>query len=368
MPVTVAKPVARTVQETAEFTGRFQASGAVQVTSRVTGTIISAPFKEGSMIKAGDVLFAIDARPFQAAADQARAQVQVSQTRLDLARTNLSRSQELRTSGNVTDVTLQTNQQAFLEAQATIQASRAALTSAELDLEYAQIKAPIAGRVGRKLVTEGNLVVANSTSALTSIVSFDPVYFYFDVDEASYLEYQRANTGAPAETRTALVALSDEPSFKRKATLDYIDPQIDAQTGSISVRATLSNADGFLTPGLFGRIRVPISPPYQGMVLPAEAVGTSAQGTYVMVAGADGTVAAKPVQAGSTFGGFRVVRQGLGPEDQVIVNGLMRARPGAKVVPQMSEPKEVPEDLASLLPGPAGQAPAGQVPAPPAKP
>jgi len=346
MPVSVAKPVERTVTETAEFTGRFQAWPSVQVTSRVTGYLDKATFDEGSVVKEGDVLFTVDPRPFKAAVDQAAGQLKGAETRLDLARTNLSRSEELRRSGNVTDATYQANQQTFLEAQANIDSAKATLATAQLDLEFATIKAPISGKIGRKLISPGNIVVANATSPLTTIVSVDPLLFYFDIDETSYLAYRRQNPGQESDDAPPVrIALPDEQSFQHPGKLDFLDPQVDAATGTVTARAVVPNKDGFLTPGLFGRIQITTAPAYKALVLPDVAVGTSAKGNYVMAVGADGTAGIKPVVVGPKFGTFRVVKSGLTTEDQVIVNGLMRARPGAKVIPQPSEIK-VPEDLA----------------------
>lgn len=348
MPVTVSKPVMRKVVETADFTGRFQAWPTVNVTSRVTGYLDSASFVEGGLVKQGDTLFTIDPRSLQSAVDQAQAQAKIAQTKLDLASTNFKRSEELKRSGNVTDAVYQSNQQAFFEAQASIDAANAAVASSKLDLEFSTIKAPIAGRIGRKLVSPGNLIVANGTNPLTTIVSVDPIFFYFDLDEASYLAFRRANpsaaTDSKAPTKVSRIALSDEKTFSREGTLDYLDTQVDTSTGTVTARAKVTNADGFLTPGLFGRVRVPVGEPFDALVVPEVAVGRSAQGSYVMVVAADGTVNLRPVEPGPKFGSFRVIRSGLTAEDQVLVNGQMRARPGGKVVPQLA-PLDVPQDL-----------------------
>jgi RND family efflux transporter MFP subunit len=344
LPVSVAKPVARRVVETADFTGRFQAWPSVDVTSRVTGYLEKAPFTEGALVKEGDVLFQIDARPFKAAVDQSAAQVEVAKTKLDLAKTNLDRAEELKKSGNVTDAAYQAQQQAFLESQALVNAANANLANARLDLEFSTIKAPITGKIGRKLVSPGNIVVANATSPLASIVAVDPILFYFDVDEANYLAYQRAEGDKGA--REAAIALSDERDFPHKGTLDFVAPQVDAATGTVTARIVVPNKDGFLTSGLFGRVRMALTPPYEGLVLPDEAVGSSAMGNFVMAVAPDGTVGMKTVTAGPKFGSFRVVKSGLTPDDLVIVNGLMRARPGGKVIPQPVELK-VPQDLST---------------------
>ena len=339
LPVSVARPVERTVTATAEFTGRFQASATVQVVSRVAGFIERASFVEGGLVQAGDVLFVIDPRPLQAAVAQAQAQADAQQTRLDLARTNFERSQALQRTGNITDANFQASQQAYLEAQAGLTSARAALTSARLDLEFSTIKAPISGRIGRKLVTEGNLVAAGTQgqgSLLTTIVAADPIYFFFDIDESTYLTYQRmAREAGPNAARVPVaVALPDETEFRHRGQVDFVDTQVDAATGTVSVRAVLPNPEGRLTPGLFGRVQVAISQPFPALILPDAAITTSAQGSVVMVVDAQGAVSPRPVQAGPRFGAYRAIRSGLTAQDQVVVNGLMRARPGGRVIPQ----------------------------------
>ncbi|MGO4337574.1 efflux RND transporter periplasmic adaptor subunit [Labrys sp. KB_33_2] len=349
MPVTVANPVSRKITESVEFTGRFQAWPQVNITSRVTGYLDKSSFVEGSLVKEGDVLFSIDPRPFQAAVDQAAAQVKITQTRIDLTKANLARAEALRKTGNVTDATYQANLQAYQEAAASIDSANAALATAKLDLNYATIAAPISGRIARQLVSRGNLVVANSTSPLVSIVAVDPIYFYFDFDEASYLAYQRASkhkmdAGGTEPALTAEIGLSDEKTFSHKGTLDYLAPQVDAQTGTVTARAKIANADGFLTSGLFGRVRITIGEPYEALVVPDVAVGQSAQGRYVIVVGTDKIANIRPVELGPKFGSFRVIKSGLKPEDQVLINGQMRARPGGEVVPQPTK-LDVPETL-----------------------
>lgn len=349
MPVTVANPVSRKITEAVEFTGRFQAWPQVNITSRVTGYLDRSSFVEGSLVKEGDVLFSIDPRPFQAAVDQAAAQVKITQTRIDLTKANLARAEALKKTGNVTDATYQANLQAYQEAAASIDSASAALATAKLDLSYATISAPISGRITRQLVSRGNLVVANSTSPLASIVAVDPIYFYFDLDEASYLAYQRASkgkldTGGKDPTLKVEIGLSDEKGFSHKGTLDYIAPQVDAQTGTVTARAKVDNPDGFLTSGLFGRIRITIGEPYEALVVPDVAVSQSAQGRTVIVVGADKIANPRVVELGPKFGSFRVIKSGLKPDDQVLINGQMRARPGGEVVPQPTK-LDVPEML-----------------------
>ena len=349
MPVTVANPVARKITETVEFTGRFQAWPSVSITSRVTGYLDKVSFVEGSVVKQGDVLFSIDPRPFQAAVDQAAAQVKIAQTRIDLSKANLKRAEELRRTGNVTDAAYQTNLQAYQEALASIDAANAALATSRLDLSFATITSPITGRISRELVSRGNLVVANGATPLTTIVAVDPMYFYFNFDEASYLAYRRAsgnsNEGNGADpAMKAKIALSDEKTFGHEGTLDFVDPQVDAQTGTVTARAKVSNADGFLTSGLFGRIRIQVGQPYDALVVPDVAVIQSAEGRMVIVVGPDKIAKFRPVQIGPKLGTFRVIKSGLKADDQVLINGQMRARPGAPVVPEPIK-LDVPETL-----------------------
>jgi len=348
MPVTVANPVSRKIVETAEFTGRFQAWPSVNITSRVTGYLDKASFLEGSLVKQGDVLFSIDPRPFQAAVDQAAAQVKIAQTRIDLTKANLARAEELKKSGNVTDATYQSNLQAYQEAAASIDAANAALATAKLDLNYATIAAPISGKISRQLVSRGNLVAANGSQPLATIVAVDPMYFYFDFDEASYLSYRRADKGkadaAGVDPAAKVeIALSDEKTFSHQGTLDYLDPQVDAQTGTVTARAKIANPDGFLTSGLFGRIRIALGEPYEALVVPDVAVGQSSQGRYVTVI-VDKKATIRPVEIGPKIGTFRVIKNGLKPEDAVLINGQMRARPGSEVIPQPTK-LDVPDPL-----------------------
>lgn len=348
MPVTVANPVSREITEMAEFTGRFQAWPSVAITSRVTGYLDKSSFVEGSLVKQGDVLFSIDPRPFQAAVDQAAAQVKIAQTRIDLTKANLARAEELKKSGNVTDATYQSNLQAFQEAAASIDSANAALATAKLDLNFATITAPIAGKISRQIVSRGNLVVANGTAPLTTIVAVDPIYFYFQFDEASYLAYRRASRGkadpsGADEGMKVAIALSDEKTFSHQGTLDYLDPQVDAQTGTVTARAKIANPDGFLTPGLFGRIRIALGEPYEALVVPDVAVGQSSRGRYVTVI-VDKKATIRPVEVGPKLGTFRVIKSGLKPEDAVLINGQMRARPGSEVIPQPTK-LDVPDPL-----------------------
>jgi RND family efflux transporter MFP subunit len=340
MPVSVAAPLRQTVTDKAEFTGRFEASGLVEVRPQVSGTLESVHFTEGSIVRNGDLLFVIDPRTYQANVDELRAQLDVARTRADLARSDLTRGQELRQGGNIAASTLQERQQAFLEAQGNVQAAQAALNVAELNLSFTRIEAPISGQIGRKLVTEGNLIAAGATSqALTSIAAIDPMHFYFSVDEQSLLRYKRTVESDPErktnEPIPVKLAVSDEADFTRDGYIDFADNKIDPQSGSLLLRAVLPNDDRFLTPGLFGRIQVEIGRPYEALLVPDVAIQSDQTRKVVMTVNAENVVVPKPVEPGDMRGTLRVIRSGLTADDKVVVNGLMRARPGSKVTPQV---------------------------------
>jgi RND family efflux transporter MFP subunit len=340
MPVSVAAPIRQQVTDTAEFTGRFEASGLVEVRPQVSGTLESVHFTEGSLVKIHDLLFTIDPRTYQANVDEMRAQLEVARTRADLASSELNRGQELRQGGNIAASTLQERQQAFLEAQANVQAAQAALNVAELNLSFTRIEAPISGQIGRKLVTEGNLIAAGANSqALTSIAAVDPIHFYFSVDEQSFLRYKRTvesnpNQGAEGPIPVKL-ALSDETDFTHDGYINFADNRLDTQSGTLLLRAVMPNPNGFLTPGLFGRVQVAIGRPYEALLVPDVAIQSDQTRKVVMTVNAENTVVPKPVELGEIQGSLRVIRSGLTIDDKVVVNGLMRARPGSKVAPQV---------------------------------
>jgi RND family efflux transporter MFP subunit len=345
--VSVAKPVKRSVVDWAEMPGRFEAANYVEVRAQVAGSLMSVHFEDGQFVQPGDLLFRIDPAQFDAALRAAEAAIKVNQTKLDLTAQEQKRGQELRQSGNIPESLFQQRNQAFLEAQANLDAAKAEFERASINVGYTEIKAPIAGRAGRKLVTEGNLISAGSSGTLlTTIVQLDPVHFYFDVDEQSFLTYQRARTGEALSQhyQTVWIALSDETEFTHEGKLDFLANQIDPATGTIRVRAVLPNKDGFITPGLFGRVKLQTRPPYDALILPDEAIALDQTRRLVMTVKEDGTVESKEVQIGPRIGKFRVITSGLDENDTVIVNGLMRARPGAKVAPK-TVPLDVPEDL-----------------------
>ncbi|HEX2725846.1 MAG TPA: efflux RND transporter periplasmic adaptor subunit [Beijerinckiaceae bacterium] len=336
--VSVAKPVVKDIMEWDEFIGRFEAVDQVDIRARVSGYIDKIHFKDGTIVKTGDPLFTIDQRPYRLAVDQADTAVISAQSRLDFATSDLQRAETLSRSGNITEQLLDQRRQNFQTARAELDRSRAALAQARLDLEFTEIKAPIAGRVSRRLVSMGNLVNANET-VLTNIVSLDPIHFYFDVDERSYLGYSRmGDAGTRPSGRTnpnqVFVATTDEREPKRVGHMDFVDNRLDPATGTMRGRAVFDNKDVWLTPGLFGRIRIMGSGLYKGILIPDEAIASDQDRRVVYVVNPDNSVAQKAVRPGPRIDGYRVVREGLTGDETIVVNGLMRVRAAGKVTPQ----------------------------------
>jgi RND family efflux transporter MFP subunit len=338
--VTVAKPLVKDIVERTDFIGRFEAIDQVDIRARVSGYLDKVHFQDGTFVKAGDLLFTIDPRPYRNELEQAQSAVTSSQVRLEFAQSDLDRAEQLRRSGNITDQVYDQRRQAFLTAKAELDRAQAALRQAQLDVEFTQIKSPLSGRISRKLVSEGNLVNANET-ILTNVLSLDPIQFYFDVDERSFLAFSRqthggTNTSANGETNEVELTLTDERLGTRKGQLDFVDNRLDSASGTIRVRAVFEDKDRFLTPGLFGRVTVGASDPYKGILLPDEAIGSDQDRRVVYVVGENNIVNLKPVRIGPRIDGYRVIRDGLTGNETVVVNGLVRARPGAPVTPQMT--------------------------------
>ena len=342
-PVTVAKPVQRPVADFDEYVGRFVAVDAVEIRARVSGYLESVHFTDGQIVKQSDLLFSIDKRPFQNTLDQARANLAQAKANLAFTETDLARAQQLVRDKTITEQTFDQRTQANRTAQASVNANEAAVRQAELDLEFTELRAPVTGRIGDRRVSPGNLVTggaSGNTTLLATIVSIDPIRFEFTFDEASYLRYERLSKhGRDVASRSAGVPVSlkliDEPDFVHEGLMDFVDNVIDRSTGTIRGRAEFSNANGVLTPGMFARVRVPASPPYDALLVPDAALGTEQVRKFVLVVGNENTVQPKYVRVGqATTDGLRVIKEGLGPDDRVIVNGLLRARPGGKVTPQ----------------------------------
>ena len=338
--VAVAKPIKRTVFDFDEYVGRFTAINSVEVRGRVSGYLDKLHFKDGQLVKQGDLLFTIDKRPFQNTLDQARANLVQAQSNVAYTEADYTRGQALVRDKTITDQTFEQRAQAFRNAKASVTANEAAVRQAELDLEFTELRAPVNGRIGDRRVSPGNLVTggtSGNTTMLATIVSIDPIYFEFTFDEASYLRYERlAKKGEDIASRNASVQVAlkliDESDFDHEGRMDFVDNVIERATGTIRGRAVFANPSEVFTPGMFARVRVPGSPPYEGLLVPDIAVGTEQARRYVVVVDDQDTARIKYVTLGQlTSDGLRVIKEGLGPDDRVVVNGLMQARPGTKV-------------------------------------
>jgi RND family efflux transporter MFP subunit len=341
--VTVSTPLQKEIVEWDEFTGQFAAVDYVEVRARVSGYLTEIHFTDGEMVKQGDLLFVIDPRPYEATLAAAQAQLGQANAQLDLAQRQLERSTDLKNKGFEP---VANNDQRISElkvAAAAVESAKAAIRSAQLNVEFTRITAAVSGRISNHLVSIGNLVSGgeggSSTTLLTTIVSLDPIYFNFDMSELDYLAYQRATQkGLMKSTRDNSVPvalhLNDEKGWPHEGKLDFVDNRVDRLSGTIRVRAAFPNPDHFLTPGQFGRIRIPGSEPYQAILVPDAAVVTDQSRKIVMTVRDDGTVEPKVVRVGPSYDNLRIIREGLGPNDRIIIDGLMRARPGAKVTPQ----------------------------------
>lgn len=341
-PVTAAKPVVKDIIEDDEFVGRFDASADVDIRARVSGFLDKVHFVDGSLVEENQLLYTIDQRQFLTALRQAQAQIDVAEATSEFTRDQLDRAQALIGNGNIAQSVVDQRREAFLAAQGALEQARAAVELAELNLEYSEIRAPMAGRIDQTLIDPGNLITANST-LLTSIVAIDPIYFFFDIDERFFLAYARdarARGSVLQEGASGLevsVSLSDRRIPPKTGYLDFSENRIDAETGTMRVRAVLENEDGLLTPGLFGRVNVPGSLPYQGILVPDQAIVSDQNRRLVMSVDADGNVIPIPVRPGPRIDGYRVIRNGLDGTETLVIEGLLRARPGSVVAPDIVE-------------------------------
>ena len=338
--VTVSEPLRRTVTEWDEFTGRFQAIDHVSIRPRVSGYLQSAHFQEGTMVKKGDLLFVIDPRPYEAAAEEAQGQLQTAQAQVTFASRDLERAVELSRTQALSQQMLDQRRQALQSAEAAVITAEGTLKRAKLDVEFTQVVSPIDGRIGRKLVTEGNLITGGDTGAtvLTTVVSLDPIYFYFNIDEQTYLKNTRLRLADPPpmshdNANPVHVALPDDTEFPHEGRMDWIDNELDQGTGTLRGRALLPNPQLRFSPGQFGRVRLLGSAPYEALLLPDTAIGSDQSRKIVYVVGADNVVDVREVKLGRLDEGLRIVREGLKPDDQVVISGLQRVRAGARVTP-----------------------------------
>jgi len=349
LPVTVAQPVKRTVTDWDEFTGRFDAVEEVQVRARVGGFVTGVEFRDGAIVNAGDLLYLIDARPFEAVAAQADGQLSDARAKAELAKRELDRALTLQQSQNVADSTVDQRRQALQAAKASQMVAEGLLKAAQLNIEFTHVLAPITGRVGRHLVSVGNLVQGSEGGAtlLTSIVSLDPIYIYFDMDEATYLKYNRLwfegkRPSSRDNTNPVQVILSGETKPSHEGKVDFLDNRLDASTGTLRGRAVIPNKDLSILPGQFGRVRLIASAPYEALLVPDTAIATDQARKIVFVVKDDDTVEAKSVVLGPLDQGLRVIREGLNGDDHVVVDGLQRVRVGAKVNPHEAKAPAAP--------------------------
>ncbi|MFY8093343.1 MAG: efflux RND transporter periplasmic adaptor subunit [Niveispirillum sp.] len=338
--VVVSQPLKKNVQEWDEYTGRFAALEEVEIRARVSGYLTAVSFKDGQIVFKGDPLFTIDPRPYQAAVDIARAGVAQAQASVQLAQRELDRARDLRQTQAVSQSVLDNRAQQLQSAQAQLLGAQAQVRAAELDLEFTAVKAPVTGRVSNHRVSVGNLVGGGSAQStlLTTIVSLDPIQFYFDADQASYLRYVRqSRSGERVSSRDnpnpVILALPDEQGFVHKGYIDFVDNQIDDGTGTIRARALFDNPDMVLTPGMFARLRLVGRPNYDGLLLPDAAIGTDQNRRFVYVLDKDNKATYRGVTTGPLIDGLRVIREGLMETDKVVVAGLQRVKPGAPVTP-----------------------------------
>ncbi|GAB2918141.1 efflux RND transporter periplasmic adaptor subunit [Rheinheimera gaetbuli] len=340
--VSVAQVVHERITEWDEFTGRLQAPQTVELMPRVSGYVEQVHFNEGALVQKGDVLVQIDPRPFVADVARLNAELQSAQSAALQADNDYSRAEKLSSQRAISAELLDSRLARKQQTAATVAAVKAALQRAELDLSYTRISAPISGRVSYARVTAGNFVTAGQ-SQLTSLVSTDKMYAYFDVDEQSYLKYARlTEAGRRADTRDAsanpvYMALADDSSYSNVGHIDFVDNRINAQTGTIRIRASFANEDNNLLPGLFARIRVAGSASYDGVLIDEKAVGTDLNNTFVLLVNGDNQLEYRAITLGEKVNGLRIVTDGLAANDKIVVNGLQRVRPNMQIEPKLVE-------------------------------
>jgi RND family efflux transporter MFP subunit len=347
-PAVTVAPVARQeIVERDEFTGRTEAVESVDVRPRVSGYIQEVKFQAGQLVKKGDVLFLIDPRWHQAEFDKRHADLGQAKVRLENMKREADRTPQLLANRAISTEESDARQARYDEAKSALLAAQAALDTARLDLEYTQVRAPIDGRVSRALLTEGNYIngVAGGASLLTTIVSVGPIYVYADVDENSLLKFNALAQAGKLETDAAgkipvQLQLSDEQDFPHKGYIESFDNRLDANNGSILLRAVFPNTEGRILPGLFARIRVPLSERHTAVLVEERAIGTDQAQKFVLTLSSTNTVEYRSVKLGPLIAGKRVVRTGLEPGEKIVVNGMQRVRPGMPVMPQEAQAGE----------------------------
>jgi multidrug efflux system membrane fusion protein len=338
--VTVAQPISKEVVEWDEYQGWVEAVDTVAIRARVNGYLDSIHFKDGADVEKGQLLFVIDPRPYRAELDRAEADLAQAQTRFDLASNDMARAERLLKVKAISEEDADSRSKAERTASAAIQSARASVEMAQLNMEYTNVKAPMAGRIGRKMITAGNLVNGNQgeSTLLATIVALDPIYCRFDADEQSILKYQQlASQGQHENLRGGKwpceIELANETGFPHKGVLDFVDNQIDTSTGTMRVRGVFANPGRVLQPGFFARVRVPGSARYRALLIPDQAIGSDQDQKFVLVVDGQNKARFTPVKLGPLIDGSRVVREGLHSNEWVVVNGLMSVRPDSEVNP-----------------------------------
>jgi len=357
--VTVSNPVVREITDYFEFPGQTAAVGEVEIRARVVGYIVKVNFEDGQEVKKGELLFEIDPRPYQAALDRAQGELTRLKAVLNKAKADLARSDRLRPSGAISEDEYEQHVAQLAIAKASIQSAEAAVRDAELNLEFTKVVSPIDGRVSRARITEGNLVQPGTGESmiLTTVVTTNPIYVYFNIDEHVLLMYvdrkwQSGETAHPSRIKDqnipVEIALAKDEGFPHTGILDFIDNKVDSKTGTIRARGNFDNAKQYLTPGLFIRVRIPFGKAHQALLVSERAIGTDQRQKYLLTVNKENVVEYRPVKVGSLQDGLCVIETGIQPDDRVIVNGLQRARPGTTVKPHTDE-----KGIAAASPAPA---------------
>ena len=371
--VTVAKPLQMNIVDWDDYDGQFIAVDSVDIRPRVSGYLIKVGFRDGEMVRKGQLLFLIDPRPYQAVLDQAKGVQAHDQASLINADEQLVRGKTLVGAHAISQQAFEVLDAAERQAAADLLTAKANVQAAALNVAFTQVTAPLSGRISDRRVAPGNLVTADTT-VLTNIVSINPIWFLFTGSEALYLKYQHeAQNGTRPSSRSAPtpveISLQDNPTYRWKGRMDFVDNQIDPSSGAIRQRAVIENPNNFLTPGMFGHLRLEGSGPYAALLVPDTAVLTDLNRRVVYVVGADGKVIERGVTAGPLYRGLRVIRQGLAPGDEVVIDGLLRAKPGIKVstrhgaIAPLTPPSPTSENPGYVEPMPTAAAPAADVPA-----
>ena len=345
--VVVAHPLTKQIVDWTEFSGRFEPTSSIEIRARVSGHLQAINFTDGQIVQAGQVLFSIDPRPYQAAVAEAEAQLASARAQLELANLELRRAEQLVGSANVSRSIYDQRTQQQRAADAAVKTAEATLQRARLDLEFTEVRAPVTGRLSNRRVDAGSLVAGGDT-LLTTIVSLDPIYFVFDMSERDFVAYQRAmKSGKLGSIRDKGMSVSarlpDDDGWPYVGTMNFVDNRLELGSGTIRARAIIPNPDLFITPGQFGRIRLPSSGEYEALLIPETALLTDQGDRIVLTVGDDNVVKARTVELGPSHpGGLRIVRDGLQRTDRIVIDGLLRARAGSKVTPQAGQVAQQP--------------------------